>query len=146
HFESKDGWKPMGQHLRDEIGDAYFAIGLEFDHGSFIAPSGGELDELRSRTLEHLNNRSISEYAIGPAPTEALAHRFVPASAPSYFVSLRDVPPPVRAFFDQNRNLQTYGAAPPKRARTYERYDAPLDSIFDGLIFVAETHGYSFTR
>ena len=143
-FEKADGWKPMGHYLRKHLGVAYYAIAFEFYRGGFIAPGGGALPTRRSRTLAHLNGRVVSEYLLPPAPRGSVAHRFAQARAHTYFVSLADPPSPARAFFADHLRLHTYGSAPPSPERSYEAY-APLHTIFDAMIFVHTTNGYTFT-
>ncbi len=143
HFESTDGWRTMGHYLRESLGEDYYAIGFEFNRGSFVAPAGGDLPVLRSVALEHLGGLVFSEYLLPPAPSESLAFRLSQAREDDYFVDLRAAPAVVRSFFESNRNLQSYGATPPHKDRQYEQY-APLQLIFDGLIFVETTHGYGF--
>lgn len=128
HFSQADGWKPMGQHLREALGSRYYAIALEFNQGSFIAPAGGELPVLHTHTVKHLSGRQLAEYVLGPAPPQALAHRFAQARSSFYFVDLSQANAAARAFFEGNRALQTYGANPPKLKRQYESYD-PLDQV-----------------
>ena len=140
HFAAQDGWKPMGQLLREALGERYYAIAFEFDEGGFVAPAGGALPVLRTRTLPR---RVVAEYVLQPAPPDALAHVFAQARRDVYFVELTALTPPVAALFADNRNLQSYGALDPPAARRYESY-APLDACFDAVVFVRRTHGYTW--
>lgn len=143
HFTAADGWRPMGDYLRERLGPGYFAIALEMNEGGFIAPAGGGLPVRRRRVLDHLGGREVAEYVLPPAPPEALSHHFAKARAPDWFVDLREVDSGMKAFFWGNRNLQSYGALAPRASRQYEAY-APLHEAFDGLLFFRKTEGYRF--
>ena len=84
--------------------------------------------------------RTVSEYLLPPAPKEALAYRFAQARAPVYWTNLQRPPVAVRAFFESNRNLQTYGGTAPGRSLNYKTY-APLHESFDALWRQVEDQG-----
>jgi hypothetical protein len=46
-----DGSMPMGEHLRRALGRAYVAVGLLFDHGSFIARDPAQRDWRNAHTV-----------------------------------------------------------------------------------------------
>lgn len=139
HFASDDGWRPLGQLLRDALADRYRAVAFEFAHGGFVAPAGGALPV--RRTFESSTGRAMAEYELGPPPPEALGHALDHGPAETWFVPLTNLPEPVTALFEDNRNLHNYGAMPPPAERRYEIYP-PLPQLFDALIFVRETRGY----
>ncbi len=141
HFASNDGWKPMGHFLEEDLGEDYVAVALTFSEGGFVAPAGGALDVRRATTLT--SGREVAEYVLPPAPDSALGYWFAQAREDRYFVSLAAPPLAVAGLLDKNRNLQTYGAMPPKKERTYETY-APLHESFDAVIFVRTTNGFTF--
>lgn len=139
HFASDDGWRPLGQLLREALAERYRSVAFEFAYGGFVAPAGGALPV--RRTFESSTGRAMAEYELGAPPPEALGHALDHGPSESWFVPLTSLPDPVAALFEDNRNLHSYGALPPPAERRYETYP-PLPELFDALIFVRETRGY----
>jgi erythromycin esterase-like protein len=114
---------PAGQHLRQRLGERYFALGFAFDHGSF-----GFLDQthfMRERALDSV-----------PGTLDAA---FAGAGPPVFALDLRDVAPAAAAWLAE---------APPSRNIGGMYEDAWADrlwirrnvgEVFDGLLFVRET-------
>lgn len=147
HALYPDGWMPMGHHLSQWLGDELYVIGFEFDHGGFVAPAGGELRVARSIALAHLRGFTVAEYVLDdPAPPGTLPHVLAQARSPVYFLPLSaDKAPEVERWFEHTRARHEYGGFPPPAERRYTD-DLPVTASYDALVFVEETHGYTFVR
>jgi erythromycin esterase len=135
HAPHADGWQPMGELLQTSLGSEYYAVALEFDHGSFVALAGGvgQTGPTRGR---------VAEYTVGPAPEGSLAHALAPLGG-SWFLDLRGLSPELQAWLDGRRALTEYGAIVPGAERPLAAQDV-LHEAYDGLLFVAGTRGYTF--
>lgn len=127
------GYDPMGRHLREEFGDGYYALGVEFGRGRLRAvpasDSGGTLAPGTER------------FRAG-APIEGSTPDTLAAVDPgSFFLDFEAVggDPDLAAWLDAERPVHDVGATfdPDDRAANY-RSIVPGDA-FDGLAFVAET-------
>jgi erythromycin esterase len=128
------GKKPyphMGFHLRRYFGDAYYAVGLSFNQGSFQArvfsPKG--------------SNSELMQFAVGPAREESIDWYFARLGTKNYFVDIRHAP-------KDDRVIQWLSASHPMRSigsyynpQTEKNYFAPtiLKQEFDGIVFFDQT-------
>lgn len=145
HAIHDDGWKPMGHHLKARLGDGMVAIALEFGQGGFVAPGGGIGQTDRTRSLVHLNHRMVAEYILGSPPPETMASTLMQVPLPLFFLPLGSVGEdgPAMSFFMHGPRLHEYGTFPPREPRHHASMP-PIHTAYDALIFVRETHGYTF--
>ncbi|WP_162224222.1 erythromycin esterase family protein [Halorussus salinus] len=120
----------MGDHLRREYGDEYYALGFEFGRGSFVAVSDPTSDDdpvIRPHSMETGPDGSL------PAVLDATDERVC-------FLDLSSPPedPTVSAWVDRESCLHNVGAVYHSDSEKNYASVAPRRA-FDGLIFVAET-------
>ncbi len=125
----------MGGNLRKIFGDAYYALGFDFDHGSFQA---SETDEKGARGMQ--------EFPIPPALEGSLAWYMRTATQgngfQNYLVDLRGAPRkgPVAEWLSSTLPMTMLpGAFSKDRKREDSQAFIPLKEYFDGLLFVEET-------
>ena len=119
----------MGSYLRERFGTSYYAVGFNFNQGSFRA-----LDV-------DVKPMAPKEFKVGPAPSDSLDMYLTLARISNYFLDLRNSTK-TRAVSDwleaphATRSIGSgYSAANP------ENYDAQrwLTKEFDGLVFFDTT-------
>lgn len=76
--------RPMGYHLRRELGYRYFGIGLVFDHGGFRAAW--------APTLFSRRDPGTNEFWVEPAPAGTFEAMLAEAAMPLYVLDLRGIP------------------------------------------------------
>lgn len=125
----------MGYYLKRRYGEAYYALGFDFDQGSFQARHlDPELPDSAYGVLQ--------EFTVGPAPEGSAAWAFASAGVGDFFLDLRNVPArgEVRTFFSTPMPMASIGAGFSEAAATqqWRAVLAPLDH-FDGLVFLGST-------
>jgi len=135
HRETYSGIISMGSHLRAAYGQAYYALGFDFNEGAFQSGEriGGKAREMK-------------EFRVGPAPEESVGWVFtrVAQQLPSknFIVDFRSAPSqgPVANWLATPH--RTYGiGATFSEGYKYWNYmpTVALSKEFDGLIFIGQT-------
>jgi erythromycin esterase len=131
--------KDTGWFLADWYGEDYYAIGMEFDHGSFQAR---EIEEL-AETESDLELGDVQAFTVGQAPEESLPGVLSKLEMEYAFVDLA-------AASDDDR-LEPWLEDGPQRTILTSTYSPnipedrirfapePITDDFDGLLFVEET-------
>ncbi|UBU18103.1 erythromycin esterase family protein [Nonomuraea gerenzanensis] len=126
------GFVPMGAHLADEFGDAYYALGVLFGHGGFRA--------IRRLPFGRMT-REPARFRVPPADTPRhVAARLAAARPGDYVVDLRggDRPEPVAAWLSATGRMRSFGGLAGRRsARSAFSDTVPADE-FDGLAFLPQ--------
>ncbi|MEV0775696.1 erythromycin esterase family protein [Streptomyces sp. NPDC050428] len=130
---------PLGGHLRERYGDAYYALGLLFGEGSFRAhriwpgPWSG---------VGGLTGRIAEGNPIGPAPANTVEAQLATATPADHLLDLRhaggeDAPRAVREWVDATHETRTFGALVTRWV--YRRSVSPvrLSKEYDGVAYVA---------
>ncbi|MFD6328106.1 erythromycin esterase family protein [Streptomyces niveus] len=130
---------PLGGHLRERYGDAYYALGLLFGEGSFRAhriwpgPWSG---------VGGLTGRIAEGNPIGPAPATTVEAQLAAATPSDHLLDLRpattdDAPQAVREWAGATHDTRSFGALV---TRWFYRRDVSrvrLTDEYDGLAYVA---------
>ncbi|MFD5897521.1 erythromycin esterase family protein [Streptomyces sp. NPDC060366] len=133
------GVPPLGRHLRERYGDAYYALGLLFGSGSFRAhriwpgPWSG---------VGGLTGRAAEGNSIGAAPANTVEAQLAAATPRDHLLDLRpadaeDTPRAVREWVGATHGTRTFGALV---TRWYYRRDTTplrLSDEYDGVGYVA---------
>ncbi|WP_206504156.1 erythromycin esterase family protein [Streptomyces chrestomyceticus] len=127
-----DGPLPLGHHLKERYGDAYYALGLLFGKGSFRACRGRPKAGARARPP--VGNR------IGMADGTTVEARLAAAGRGDLVVDLRsaaDAPDAVRQWLHEPSAMRSFGAHVPRW--TYHLHRSPTVPAreYDGLAYVA---------
>lgn len=130
---------PLGLHLRERYGDAYYALGLLFGKGSFRAhriwpgPWSG---------VGGLTGRAAEGNPIGAAPETFVEAQLAAATPRDHLLDLRpagaeDAPRAVREWVGATHDTRTFGALVTRWF--YRRNFTPvrLSAEYDGLAYVA---------
>lgn len=123
--EGRAAYPPMGEHLRDALGEGYVAIGQYFGQGSFRARGMGESpDEPGVRPIE-----------VGPAPAGYLEATLSGAAPSPWLVDLRRAPAqgPVREWLRGLHHVRDVGAV--YRDEEGVRAVTSLLGRFDAIVF-----------
>ncbi|MFE3249301.1 erythromycin esterase family protein [Streptomyces sp. NPDC059209] len=130
---------PLGQHLRERHGDAYYALGLLFGEGSFRAhrvwpgPWSG---------VGGLTGRVAEGNPIGPAPANTVEARLAAATPEDHLLDLRpaaadDAPRAVREWADAAHDTRSFGALVTRWFYRSHVVPVRLSRQYDGLAYVA---------
>ncbi|MFI6084065.1 erythromycin esterase family protein [Streptomyces sp. NPDC051217] len=130
---------PLGRHLRERYGDAYYAFGLLFGEGSFRAhrlwpgPWSG---------VGGLTGRIAEGNPIGPAPKTSVEAQLAAATPADHLLDLRpaeagDAPRAVREWVDATHETRTFGALVTRWFYRREVTPVRLSNEYDGLAYVA---------
>nr|AYM52670.1 succinoglycan biosynthesis protein [Aggregicoccus edonensis] len=124
------GTKPLGQLLRERLGDAVFVFGLAFNQGAFQAI------ELTPRGKP---SRGLIEHTVPPAPEGTLDAVLASAGLPLYALNLRGAPRDgaVGAFLKERRESRQIGS---HYRDGMKRVPVRMAELFDGILFVDKTH------
>ncbi|WP_433544524.1 erythromycin esterase family protein (plasmid) [Streptomyces sp. CA-294286] len=127
-----NGPSPLGQHLREQYGDAYYALGLLFGRGAFRA--GRMWPGTRSR--RPMNNR------IGMAGITTVEAQLATATVGNHLIDLRsggEASATVREWLRSTQSLRRFGAQVPRWAYRLHRRPTVLAHEYDGLAYIATT-------
>ena len=113
-----------GYYLRQRFGDAYYAVALTFDSGSYLARSFPPAGDLRTA-------------AVPPAPPGAVEWSLARAHIPLFFLDLRAAreSAPVGSWFRTPRNILSGGWAYSDGPR--HAAQRAVSEWFDGILFVS---------
>ncbi|WP_342379748.1 erythromycin esterase family protein [Myxococcus stipitatus] len=121
---------PMGQHLREVLGDALYSFGFAFNQGGLRA--------VHESLMVAKKPRVYTAHSVPPAEAGSLDETLVRAQVPLFALDLRGLPAQgaARDFFTQTRTWRNYGFV-----FTGNDSPAPTRSAkeFDGLFFVDHT-------
>jgi erythromycin esterase len=125
----------MGAHLRAVYGQAYYALGFDFNEGAF-----------QVRGTAGANWRELRESSVGPAPEGSVGWVFARAaqkvSSDNFIVNLRDAPSqgPAATWLATPHHMHWIGAtfSDPGFPGTYMPPQV-LGKTYDGLIFINRT-------
>lgn len=124
-----NGVPALGSLLRQRYGDAYYALGLLFGKGAFLARRGSDLEGPAVRHRIGRGSRSIEAWLADAVPGD-------------YLVDLRRAEPgsAAGAWLREHHLQRSFGANVPRF--TYRFHVAPLVPAqeYDGIAFVAESH------
>lgn len=128
---------PLGRHLRDGLGDGYYALATALEGGSFVAC------DIRPESVPRL---PLAEFEVGPRPEGTAGWYFSrageQAGAPRFFLDLRDAPDagPVAAWLREPLGLFWVGSMySPEWGAAYASYPTRLGVLFDGVAFLGAT-------
>ncbi|MFC8824897.1 erythromycin esterase family protein [Streptomyces sp. NPDC057137] len=130
---------PLGRHLRERYGDAYYALGLLFGEGSFRAhriwpgPWSG---------VGGLTGRIAEGNPIGPAPATTVEAQLATATPADHLLDLRpagadDAPRAVREWVAAPHTTRSFGALVPRWFYRRDVTPVRLSEEYDGLAYVA---------
>lgn len=133
------GVRPLGGHLRERYGDAYYALGLLFGKGSFRAhriwpgPWSG---------VGGLTGRAAEGNPIGPAPANTVEAQLAAATREDHLLDLRpatadNAPRAVREWVDATHGTRTFGALVTRWFYRRDVTSVRLSDEYDGLAYVA---------
>ncbi|NTX35989.1 erythromycin esterase family protein [Myxococcus sp. CA033] len=127
----RDAVTPMGQHLREALGQQLYVFGFAFNQGAFQAvhvPS--EPNEPR---------RGLTAHTLPPAEIGWLDGTLAQAQVSAFALDLRSLPRGGGAaeFFLQPRYTRNYGAV---YSKAIQPRSIRAASAYDGLLFVDHTH------
>jgi hypothetical protein len=118
--DSRDS-ETLGQHLRQDLGRDYVALGLVFDHGSFTAiDPTGRIRNARTASVE-----------------DSLEATFANAGPPIFALDLRTASNASADWLTERPPTVSIGGVWQRGLEDWTRVD-PRD-LFDGLLFVRET-------
>ncbi|CAM5458566.1 succinoglycan biosynthesis [Streptomyces spiroverticillatus] len=127
--------RPLGSHLRDRHGDAYYALALLFGSGAFRARRTlpGPWQNRRARTRD----AKVPSHRIGPPAPNTVEAQLASATPTDHFLDLRTAPEPVRAWAAVPHPHRSFGAMVPRW--TYHLHHTPvtLTATYDGLAYIA---------
>jgi len=124
------GIEPMGAHLASSLGDDYVALGFVFDRGSFQAM---DWTEGRNRP------GGVREQTVGPSPPGFLGAVFARTGLPLFALDLRALDGTAAGrWLAVPRPMRSIGAV--FSGEPAMIVPAVLPKLFDGVLFVAETH------
>jgi erythromycin esterase len=120
----------MGQHLSEQFGDEYHALGFEFGRGTFQAcPDPETVDSV-----------TVQAFSVDDPPDGSVPAILSEVEYPHYYLDVRSATddPPVRELLARERRLHNVGSVYYDDAdETYVQVELP--AVFDGVVFVAET-------
>ncbi|MFJ4879464.1 erythromycin esterase family protein [Streptomyces sp. NPDC088745] len=127
--------RPLGSHLRDRHGDAYYALALLFGRGAFRAHRTlpGPLRRRRPRSRD----ASIPIHPIGPPGPDFVEAQLAAATPTDHFLDLRTAPAPVREWAAAARPHRSHGAVVPRWSYRLHRTPVVLTDAYDGLAYVS---------
>jgi len=123
------GTKPLGQLLRERLGEGLFVFGLAFNQGAFqaieIVPRGQP-------------SRGLIEHTVPPAPEGSLDAVLASAGLPLYALNLREAPRegPVGTFLQEYRESRQIGS---HYREGLKLVPVRMAELFDGILFVDRT-------
>ncbi|MET4924875.1 erythromycin esterase family protein, partial [Streptomyces sp. PSRA5] len=130
---------PLGQHLRERYGDAYYALGLLFGEGSFRAHRiwPGPWSGVGGLTGRIAEGNSVD------APAETTVESRLAAATPAdHLLDLRpataeDAPGAVREWAGATHTTRSFGALVTRWFYRREVTPVRLSEEYDGLAYVA---------
>lgn len=127
------GFKAMGAHLKDLLGEGYYSLGFAFNQGGFQA---------RLMDTESEQNGALIEHRVGEAPEGSVGWYLAQPGLDKYVLDFRSAP-------DKEAVHQWLSSAHPMRfigSGYSEKYGdkammAPtiLQDHFDGIVFIKDT-------
>ncbi len=128
--EWDDPPKTMGQHLREALGDDYYALGFEFGRGSFRARPDPETTA----------NPAVGTFSLAAPPEGSVAATLTQVDGPAWFIDVETASDDsvVDEWLREERLLHSVGAVFFDDAAE-EYVPVEVGAAFDGLAFVAET-------
>ncbi len=125
------GVPAMGEHLRREFGDAYYALGLTFAEGAFQALPLG------------LGGGRPVERAVGPAKEGSVERCLAGVDLGDYVLDLRadptPPPPEVQRWLSEPRPMRSVGSVAPRWLNRFSYARTALAGHYDGLAFFERT-------
>ncbi|MBW5422191.1 erythromycin esterase family protein [Streptomyces sp. BG9H] len=125
-YESHDPRYPkmQGAFLRDRLGKRYVSLGFTFDRGSFMAQGP--------------DNGAWKSFTVGPATRGMNEHTLDKVRHDDYFVDMRSLPKPTRAWLSEARVTRSIGSGWPDGP--YKIRLAPSHDILIHLHRVTAAH------
>lgn len=140
-FEVNGGRRPMGSHLRNSFGNAYYAMAFLFNKGNFQAMDNGDTT----------GKMKLKEFTAGTAKEGSMEWLMAQASKGNYIVNFRtqnskdknaknELPADVKAFTEKEYTSRMFGATASDNF-VDENYFTPItiSKDFDALIFIDNT-------
>ncbi|MDT0397387.1 MULTISPECIES: erythromycin esterase family protein [Streptomyces] len=107
----------QGSMLRRALGDAYRAVGLSFDHGSFNATDNG---------VANPRDEDVKLFHTGPPPPGSLEHTLTRVTHANWYTDLRTAPPAARTWLNTphpKREIGTHWPRPPDQVNLLNSAD-----------------------
>jgi erythromycin esterase len=125
HIARSPNTRAMGQYLRRELDDAYYALGFTFNQGAFQARSPVGV---------------LREFTVGPAPPGTVERVLAEAGIGDSLIDFRHAQPSpaVSDLLGTPRRMRSIGATYAANAAVRGVFAAP-GHAFDGLIFLETT-------
>jgi len=126
------GYRAMGSHLRDILGDAYYSLGFAFNRGGF---------QSRLMDPESERNGALIEHRVDDAPEGSIGWFLARPGLDKYLLDFRSAPdiPEVLDWLKSAHPMRFIGAAyGPKHAVSSLASTVPLEH-FDGIAFIDDT-------
>jgi erythromycin esterase len=122
-------FKPLGAYLREFYGSAYYALGLGFNKGTFLAREVPVADSAR---------QWLKAFGVNPAPEQSIEWYLAQTKLKTFIVDFRAAPQNAHSknWLTESIPMRSIGSVyRPDFARTY-LYPIRLNERFDGLLFI----------
>lgn len=126
------GFKAMGSHLKDLLGDGYYSLGFAFNRGGFQA---------RLLDPEDDRNGALIEHRVKDAPEKSVGWFLARPGMDKFLLDFRSAPddPGVRDWLSGAHPMRFIGAAFSSKYAENSLAPTVLRDHFDGIVFINET-------
>jgi len=126
------GFKAMGAHLKDLLGDEYYSLGFAFNQGGF---------QSRLLDTESEQNGALIEHKVGEAPEGSVGWYLAQPEIEKYVLDFRSAPetPAVRQWLSSAHPMRFIGSGYSEKYGDNALAPTILKDHFDGIVFVDNT-------
>lgn len=126
------GYKAMGAHLKDLLGEGYYSLGFAFNQGGFQA---------RLIDPESEQNGALIEHRVGEAPEGSVGWFLAQPGMEKYVLDFRFAPdiPEVRQWLSSAHPMRFIGAGYSEKYSANALAPTVLLDHFDGIVFIGDT-------
>jgi erythromycin esterase len=144
NLRSSYNWlKSMGQYLRTSFGEKYYSIGFKFNKGTFLAVAGAPslVHKLVRRVFHKYSRVRIEAFTLPASPVNSFSRKLSATGIPAFMIDLRSTS---ELLFSSRQIAYDVGAVYMNRRRCLGSFIA--NQMFDGLIYIDETHPTTLLR
>jgi len=127
HIEKSD--MMMGSYLKRAYKDDYYAIGFDFNKGTF-------------RATDMTDHRGVVQFTVGDAEKGSTSFLFSQLNIPAFFIDIENAVKtgsPAKSFFIKSIKHRSISAGYSSKWESTQYLSNPLYDCFDGLIFINDT-------